>query len=171
MPCYQVHPRSRNICVMFPTGKMGSKASGVHNGEQSKIYHLCWVLSYVFCEFCFMVRNASNSMITFNAVQVSLLSGKFHHRCSLMIPSCFLISSHPRIVWMWSILVSFISDKTGVIRITQVWVLGISVICGVVFTSDQICLRIIWLIGSMVRTYFSHRFGVYSHVFGVYQSV
>jgi len=62
--------------------------------------------------------------------------------------------------------------QRGVTRITQVWVLtGFSVICGFVFTSDQVCSEGSLVISSMVRTYFSHGFGLYSHVFGVYPSV
>jgi len=44
----------------------------------------------------------------------------------------------------------------------------ISVICGFVFTSDQICSEDYLANGSMVGTYFSHVFGVNSCVFGVY---
>jgi len=47
----------------------------------------------------------------------------------------------------------------------------IGVICGFVFTSDQICSGEYLVIGSVVGTCFSHRFGVYSPVFGVYPSV
>jgi len=45
------------------------------------------------------------------------------------------------------------------------------VACGFVFTSDQICSEAFLIIGSMVGTYFSDRFGVYLCVFGVYPSV
>jgi len=44
----------------------------------------------------------------------------------------------------------------------------IGVICGFVFMSDQVCSQGSLVIGSMVGTYFSHGFGVYSCLFGVY---
>jgi len=37
-----------------------------------------------------------------------------------------------------------------------------------VFSSDQVCSQGSLVIGSMVGTYFSHEFGVYSCIFGVY---
>jgi len=42
---------------------------------------------------------------------------------------------------------------------------------GFVFTSDQVCSQGSLAIRSMVGTYFSHGFGIYSFLFGVYPSV
>ena len=47
--------------------------------------------------------------------------------------------------------------------------LRITVICGFVLTSDQVCPKGSMIIGLRIGTYFSHRFGVYSHVFGAIQ--
>jgi len=44
--------------------------------------------------------------------------------------------------------------------------LGISAICGFVFTSGQVCPKGSMIIGLRIGTYFSHGFGVYSHIFG-----
>jgi len=48
---------------------------------------------------------------------------------------------------------------------------GISEIHGFVLTSDQVHYKGSTIIGPMVGTYFSHRFGVYSCIFGMYPSV
>ncbi len=42
------------------------------------------------------------------------------------------------------------------------------VISGFVFSSDQVCSQDYLVTGSMVGTYFSHGFGLYSCLFGVY---
>ena len=42
------------------------------------------------------------------------------------------------------------------------------VVCGFVFMSDQICSEDYLVTGSIIRTYFSHGFGVFSCIFGVY---
>ncbi len=85
------------------------------NGEQFMIYYLCNVLSYV-CELCFIVRNANGSLITSKCCGCT--------NPVRNIPSqIFLDLKSPMIVWMVSILVSSLSDKKGVTRSTQVWVL------------------------------------------------
>ena len=48
--------------------------------------------------------------------------------------------------------------------------LGISAICGFVFTSNQVCPKGSTIIGLRIGTYFSHRFGVYLCIFGMYSS-
>jgi len=44
--------------------------------------------------------------------------------------------------------------------------LGISEICGLVFTSNHVCSKGSTIIGLIVGTYFSHGFSTYSRVFG-----
>jgi len=48
--------------------------------------------------------------------------------------------------------------------------LGISAICGFVFTSDHVCSEGSMIIGLGIGTYFSLGFGVYSWIFGPYPS-
>ncbi len=48
----------------FEMMKNSSEVPYWKNGEQSEIYCLCQVLSYI-CELCFMVTNPNDSMITF----------------------------------------------------------------------------------------------------------
>ena len=48
---------------------------------------------------------------------------------------------------------------------------GISVISGFVFMSDQDCSEDYLVTVSMVGTYFSHGFGLYSCIFGLYPRV
>jgi len=45
---------------------------------------------------------------------------------------------------------------------------GITVISGFVFMSDQDCPEDYLVTGSVIGTYFSHGFGLYSCIFGVY---
>ena len=135
------------------------------------IYHWCNILSYI-CILCFMVRNANDSIISPKCCTGISVVRKIPSQMLLDDPKLLLdLKSYHDCLDVINFVQLHFRQKGSDKNHTSLGSYRISMICGFVFTSDQICSQDYLATGSMAGTHFSHGFGVYSHVFGVYPSV